>query len=257
MSPTTPPPSATTQASRFRRASISASNTRSSTASVLYCSPSGSSIVRTRLPARPASRRVGVQRTDRCVRDDEDVARRDVTGDQVRVVEQAFADHDRVAAIAQVDLQRLWCAARHGSSPSTPSSRQIWSTTVFTLRPSVSTTISATSAVEGCALFEQAFERAARVVVVEQRPVIAAPGAGELLVHGRPKIHDTTTGAQALPRAGVEDGPAARRDQHPVAAADRVDDLGLAAAGSPPRPRARRCRRCRRPCGPRFRRRCR
>ncbi len=87
----------------------------------------------------------GVQRTDRFVRDDEDVARRDVTGDQVRVVEQACADHDRVAASAQVDLQRLRRAARHGSSPSTPSWRQIWSTTVFTLRPSVSTTISATS----------------------------------------------------------------------------------------------------------------
>ena len=74
-----------------------------------------------REPEKAREQARGVQRADRCVGDDEDVACRHVAGDEGCVVEQASTDHDRIAACAEVDLQRLRGVGRHGSTPSTPS----------------------------------------------------------------------------------------------------------------------------------------
>ena len=92
------------------------------------------------LAAEPAHQPVEVQQPHRLVGHDEHVARRHAPGDQVRIVEQAGADQDRIAAAAQIDDEPL-----HQVPLAASSRRMISSTTVATLRPSVSTARSAVS----------------------------------------------------------------------------------------------------------------
>jgi hypothetical protein len=90
------------------------------------------------LAGQRAAEAVEVQGCHRLVGDHEDVACRHRLGDDGRISQQRGTDQDRVAALAKLDAQAMHHAVRAVSRQ-----RMISSTTVFTLRPSVSTVRSA------------------------------------------------------------------------------------------------------------------
>ena len=92
------------------------------------------------LAGQRAAEPVEVQGGHRFIGDHEDVACRHGFGEDGRIVEQRGTDQDRVAALAELDAQAVHHAVRAASRR-----RTISSTTVLTLRPSVSTVRSADS----------------------------------------------------------------------------------------------------------------
>ena len=101
-------------------------------------------------------------------------------------------------------------------------------TTVLTLRPSVSTTNSATSWYSGARISNSRASVPRGSAIIQQRPVRAAAGPGELLFHRGSKIHDVSASAQALATARVENCATAGREHQPVGQRQVVDDFRLA-----------------------------
>ncbi len=122
MSPTTPPPSATSTVRRSAFARSSASKIRSSVRQSLCASPSGSSMASTRAPGAPerGGEARGVERGHRRVGDDGREAPAHVRREDRGIVEQPRADADRVAALAQRDLD----APFHDARPTVSSCRR-------------------------------------------------------------------------------------------------------------------------------------
>ena len=142
--------SASTAASRFMRSATSASRMREKLSSVLCCSPSGRISVAMRRPCSAALQRREVQRRDRFVRDDQQVARGDVRRcSSCASSSRPRADQDRIAALAQRDVDAFVPRSAHVAGAAPAAAARMSSATARTWRPSVATTTLAIDSYSG------------------------------------------------------------------------------------------------------------
>ncbi len=175
-----------------------------------------------------------VQGRHRGVGDDGDLAAVDMTHQQVRLVQQALADRDRVAAFAQVDVEEdIGLFVHRELCPRHAIGRGLAGARVQLVDDDLNHRLYVRSAriddevrhlqVQRLALGQQLFQFLARVGRLQQRTVLVVAGAGQDAADARPQVDHGAPLLQQRTAVRIEDGAAAG-GQHDAFLAAQVTD---------------------------------